>query len=150
MLPTPVVLSKEERRLQFAKEVEENDQRKALLQQQQQLLEQQNLNDPTENLFYNTNPNYYYVSNDGSYYNTSSDGYALPIPENNAHQFNQGFYNSNELQASHSSLLEMPETLNMNTGVLPPEINGSTVYPSNVHYQSSHQQVYNFYSFNIC
>ncbi|KAG8181931.1 hypothetical protein JTE90_000042 [Oedothorax gibbosus] len=141
LLPTPVVLSKEERRLQFAKEVEENDQRKALLQQQQ-LIDQQNMNCPTDHLFYNANPNYYYNPNDGNYYNASSGGYQLPVPETNTQPFNQCFYNSNELQPSHTSLLERPETLNnMNTGAIPPEINGSTVYPSNVLYQSSHQQI---------
>lgn len=139
LLPTPVILTKEERRLQFAKEVQENDQRKALLKQQQ-YIDQPNANGPTENVFYNANPNYYYVPNDGNYYN---DGYPVTTAETNVLPFNQGFYNPNELQPSHSSLLQISETANsLSAGTLSTvEINGTTVYPSNLHYQSSHQQV---------
>lgn len=142
MLPTPVTLTKEERRLKFAKEVQESDQRKAFLMQQQ-YSDQPNGNCPTENVFYNANSSYLYMPNDGNYYNANSDGYPLTSAETNVLPYNQGFFNPNELQPSHSSLLQISETANsLSAGTLSTiEMNDSTIYPSNVHYQSSHQQV---------
>ncbi|GBL87422.1 Histone-lysine N-methyltransferase SETD2 [Araneus ventricosus] len=142
LLPTPVLLTKEERRLRFEKEVLENDQRKAL-RKQQQYMDSTTFNGCTNSSLPSTNNDYTFNSNDGNYFNSKSESYSYTAPEGSAPPYEQQhYYNPKELQSSRPALLPTPGTLNntLNTAPLPVVENGVSMYSANI-YHPSHPQI---------
>ncbi|GFQ81316.1 histone-lysine N-methyltransferase SETD2 [Trichonephila clavata] len=107
LLPTPVVLTKEERRLLFERKVRENDQKKAL-NKKQKFSEPSTLIDSTNNVLQNTNSDFSFISSESNYCNPKSECYSFPAPENTAVPFDQYYYNTNELQLGRPPLLPTP------------------------------------------
>ncbi|GFS70950.1 histone-lysine N-methyltransferase SETD2 [Nephila pilipes] len=164
LLPTPVLLTKEERRLLFERKVLENDQRKAL-NKKKQYTEPSTLIDSTSSVLHSTN-DYSFISNESNYCNPKTECYSYTAPESTSVSFDQHYYNPKEIQLGQATLLPTPglnnNTLNpvslpitnnaLNPGTLPitnavvnpstvPMIeNNNSMYSTNV-YHSSHPQV---------
>ncbi|GIY83487.1 hypothetical protein CDAR_221441 [Caerostris darwini] len=107
LLPTPVVLTKEERRLQFEKEVLKNDQRKAL-RKQQHFMESVTFSSSMENVLASTNNNYSFNPASENFSNRNSEKHSYNDTENEAVSFKQNYYNQEELQQNRPVLLPTP------------------------------------------
>ncbi|KAF8784493.1 Histone-lysine N-methyltransferase SETD2 like protein [Argiope bruennichi] len=142
LLPTPILLTKEERRLRFEKEVLENDQRKALRKQQEHIESTTIINGCTNSALSSTNNDYSFSSNDGNYFNSKSESYAYSTSESSVPPFEQQYYNPKELQSIRPALLPTPGTINntLNNTPLPSIENGVSMYSANI-YHSSHAQI---------